>query len=51
MEKQQTQPFWVAFVFTMNSTIGASVFNMPYAFSKAGILFGVIMQFTAFIFS
>ena len=51
MEKQQTQPFWVAFVFNMNSTIGASVFNMPYAFSKAGILFGAAMQFTAFIFS
>jgi amino acid permease len=51
MEPQKTQPFWVAFIFTMNSVVGSSVLNMPFVFSRGGILFGTIVQVLAFVVS
>jgi amino acid permease len=51
MRRNDNQPFWISFAFTLNSALGVSVLSVPYAFSRAGIFFGSLIQITSFLVS
>ena len=42
-----THGFWVGFVFTINSIIGAGILPIPWAFSEGGIVLGILLQVIA----